>query len=119
MPVRSVSSSTHAIAVTKSSPSERKVVLSKGSVIDNSDFVLHYMLAGDTTQAGATVHRDKRGNFLSLVLEPPEVPAASEITPREMIFLLDTSGSMSGEPLEGSQTFMREALKNLKPGDYF
>ncbi len=119
MPVRSVTSSTHAIAVTKTSKNERSIRLSKGSVIDNSDFVLHYMLAGDTTQAGALIHRDPRGNFLSLLLEPPEVPVAGEITPREMVFLLDTSGSMSGEPLEGSQIFMREALKNLKPGDYF
>lgn len=119
MPVKSVSSSTHAITVTKPSKGKRQIQLSKSSVIDNSDFVMHYILAGETTQAGAMVHRDERGNFLSLLLEPPEIPAAREVTPREMVFLLDTSGSMSGEPLEGSKIFMRKALKKLKPGDYF
>ena len=36
-----------------------------------------------------------------------------------MIFVLDTSGSMSGEPMNASKVFMRSALKTLRPDDYF
>ena len=36
-----------------------------------------------------------------------------------MIFVLDTSGSMSGEPMNASKVFMRHALKTLRPDDYF
>ena len=60
-------------------------------------------------------HRDERGGFFSLLIEPPAAPDAATITPREMVFVLDTSGSMAGEPVEASKAFMRHALKKLRP----
>jgi Ca-activated chloride channel family protein len=36
-----------------------------------------------------------------------------------MVFVLDTSGSMMGLPIEASKTFMRHALSSLRPTDYF
>ncbi|NNF78481.1 MAG: VWA domain-containing protein, partial [Rhizobiales bacterium] len=55
----------------------------------------------------------------SLLIEPPKVPQDADITRREMVFVLDTSGSMSGTPMAASRTFMRHALSTLRPGDAF
>ncbi len=117
--VKAVHSKTHALNVTRLSERERRVSLAQGRIIDNRDFVLRYRLAGRKTEAGFLSHRDARGGFFSLLLEPPTAPAIADVTPREMVFVLDTSGSMDGPPIEASKTFMREALKKLKPGDYF
>jgi Ca-activated chloride channel family protein len=64
-------------------------------------------------------YRDQRGGFFSLLLEPPQVPAENEITPREMVFVLDCSGSMHGLPMDASKAFMRAALRKLRPTDSF
>lgn len=119
IPIHQITSATHAIHVTKTSAKEDTITLKSGKAIDNRDFVLRYQLAGDATQAGLLAHQDERGGFFSLMLEPPAIPDAKDISPREMVFVLDTSGSMSGEPVEASKLFMRHALNALRPQDYF
>ena len=39
--------------------------------------------------------------------------------PRELVFVLDTSGSMSGAPLETAKRFMHASLDTLRDGDHF
>ncbi|MEM8793455.1 MAG: VIT and VWA domain-containing protein [Pseudomonadota bacterium] len=90
-----------------------------GKVLDNRDLVLHYTLGGSALEAAALSHHDERGGFLSLIIEPPELPRSEEIMARELVFVLDTSGSMNGEPMAASKRFMRSALKGLRPSDYF
>lgn len=117
--VQAVGSPTHALDVQTLSARERTVRLAQGRVIDNRDFVLRYRLAGAGTAAGLLGYRDARGGFFSLLIEPPAVPAEAEVTPREMVFLLDCSGSMHGLPMDASKAFMRQALVKLRPTDTF
>jgi len=119
VPVQVVSSPTHALDVTAPNERMRRISLAAGRVIDNKDFVLRYQLAGGATQAGLLAHADSRGGFFSLLLEPPALPQADQIVRREMVFLLDTSGSMSGQPMAASKTFMVRALQDLRPTDSF
>lgn len=119
MPVSEISSNTHSINVEKPSDIRRIVQLTDGKTIDNKDFVLRYRLSGQTAQAGLLAHRDERGGFFSIQLEPPAIPASRDIAAREMVFVLDTSGSMDGEPLAVSKVFMKHALNHLHSNDYF
>ncbi|MCB1510715.1 MAG: VWA domain-containing protein, partial [Hyphomicrobiaceae bacterium] len=118
IPMSGIGSATHRVTVTGEGDS-RRIVLADGRTIDNRDFVLRYTLAGKAPQAGLLVHRDKRGGYFSLMIEPPAAPAADQIAAREIVFILDTSGSMGGLPIEASKTFMRHALKGLRPADRF
>ncbi|MDG4595913.1 MAG: VWA domain-containing protein, partial [Candidatus Contendobacter sp.] len=119
MAIANIESRTHPI--TKETPAQDRaeVRLANGRTLDNRDFVLRYTLAGTRTQAGLLAYRDQRGGFFSLLLEPPQVPAATDITPREMVFVLDCSGSMDGLPIDASKAFMRAALRRLRPTDSF
>lgn len=58
------------------------------------------------------------GHF-ELLLEPPIAPAPSEVVPRELVFVVDTSCSMSGTPMDMVQDAMRTALNGMLPGDSF
>jgi Ca-activated chloride channel homolog len=118
IPIAGVTSSTHALATTGDTRA-KTVTLAAGRTVDNRDFILRYALSGTAPQAGLLAHRDARGGTFSLLIEPPQAPAAADITPREMVFVLDTSGSMAGLPIEASKTFMRHALQALRPADYF
>ena len=118
--IRDIASATHAITTDGDATAQkRSVTLASGRKIDNRDFVLRYKLAGDAIQAGLLSHMDDKGGTFSLLLEPPAAPAGDDITPREIAFVLDTSGSMAGAPIEASKAFMTQTLRALRPTDYF
>jgi len=119
LPIAELGSKTHAISEEKLSENQRIIHLAEGKIIDNKDFVLRYRLGGSSTQAGLLAHQDERGGFFSVQLEPPAVPSIRDVVAREMVFVLDTSGSMDGEPIAASKQFMQHALHNLHPNDYF
>jgi Ca-activated chloride channel homolog len=54
-----------------------------------------------------------------MILQPPERVAADDVTPKELVFVLDTSGSMNGFPIEKAKETMKLALDNLYPSDTF
>jgi Ca-activated chloride channel family protein len=118
IPITNVYSHTHELDVS-GTEKDKVVTLSEGRTIDNRDFVLNYRLTGKSTQASILTHRKEKDGYFSLLIEPPAAPQNQDITAREMIFVLDTSGSMSGEPMNASKVFMRHALKTLRPDDYF
>lgn len=119
MAIAAIDSRTHPITTGILENGRAEVRLANGRTLDNRDFVLRYTLAGTRTQAGLLAYRDARGGFFSLLLEPPQAPAETDIMPREMVFVLDCSGSMSGLPIETSKTFMRIALRRLRSTDSF
>jgi Ca-activated chloride channel family protein len=118
VPVSEVISETHELAVS-GGETAKEIRLAAGTTIDNRDFILRYRLAAGGVQAGLLTHMGADGGTFSLMIEPPEAPLDADITARELVFVLDTSGSMSGEPIEASKTFMRHALQTLRPTDYF
>jgi len=118
IPITNVYSHTHELDIS-GTEKDKVATLSDGRTIDNRDFVLNYRLTGKSTQASILTHRKEKDGYFSLLIEPPTVPQNQDITAREMIFVLDTSGSMNGNPMNASKVFMRHALKTLRPDDYF
>jgi len=119
LPIQWVESPTHRLSIDRLSESERSIELASGRTIDNKDFELHYRLAGTEVSAGLTTYWDDQGGFVSLLIEPPAHAVDTEITAREMVFVLDCSGSMSGTPIGASKRFMRHTLHGLRPTDSF
>ncbi|MEA2697778.1 MAG: Ca-activated chloride channel [Myxococcales bacterium] len=126
IPIRELSSPSHAITVDYRTPGRADVRLA-GPGGGNHDFVLRYRLAGDKIQSGVLLWEGqgdaagggRRENFFALMMEPPRSPQPAEIPPREYIFLLDVSGSMHGFPLDTAKELMRHLLGRLRPTDYF
>ena len=96
----------------------RTIRLSEDVPVKNTDFEMRYRLSGEDVSVGATVFADGDRRVASLLIEPP-AQRPKVVVPREMVFLLDCSGSMGGEPMEASKRFMTTALKNLQPVDTF
>jgi Ca-activated chloride channel family protein len=119
--VQDLTSPSHDIETKTLSENRAFVLMSPKDNIPNKDFVLRYKVAGVKPQMALIAHRgleDKYGYF-TLMIQPQADFTAQEITPKEMIFVVDCSGSMMGEPIAKAKQLMRHALKNMGPGDSF
>jgi Ca-activated chloride channel family protein len=119
LPIHYLTSDTHALAQDEQETAFR-AEFADGQVIDNADLVIRYQLGGETTLAGILTHPNgSGGGTMSVMISPPMDLSTTQPQPRELVFLLDTSGSMRGAPMEASKRFMTSALNGLRPTDHF
>lgn len=114
-----ITSPTHAIRAARPGPGRATVTLSPNERIPNRDFVLRYKVGGAGIGAGLAVHRDETGGTFALVIHPPDSLKNVPRTAREMIFVIDTSGSMNGRPVEVAKRALVKCLKRLEADDSF
>lgn len=119
MPIGSIQSPSHDVAITQESPDQAIVTLKNQQTIPNKDFRLKLDLTGKQITDSFIVHRDDSGGYFSLMIQPPERVDVTDVLPRELIFVLDTSGSMQGFPIEKAKEAMNSALSQMNPVDSF
>ncbi len=117
--IEKVYSNTHVIKVDKESPSHSIVTLSPNDRIPDKDFVLRYKTSGSEVKTAMMVHSGDKGKYFTLLLQPPADLKNLPRMPREMVFVLDCSGSMDGIPIEKAKEAVRRALRNLDENDTF
>ena len=107
-----------------------KVSLKNQKSIPNRDFVLRWRLEDDKIEESIFTHVTSadpanplaitaEGGFLSMVLAPPARVEDESVRARELIFVLDTSGSMRGFPIEKSKAVAQQAIAKMRAGDTF
>jgi Ca-activated chloride channel family protein len=119
MIIDNIDSKTHPTDIQRPDARSARLRLKNEETIPNKDFILRYDVAGQAIQDALLTHRSDKGGFFTLMLQPPERVTAEDVTPKELVFVLDTSGSMSGFPIEKAKETMKIALDNLYPSDTF
>lgn len=119
VPVDSVVSKSHEIESQMFSASNYRINLKNEKTIPNKDFILKYDVAGKRIEDAVLTHRGANGGYFTLILQPPDNPRVEDVTPKEIVFVLDTSGSMNGFPIEKAKESMKMAIDGLNPYDTF
>jgi len=121
LPITELKSDLHEVKVEQADGDQTRAIvrLVDKAVLPNRDFSISYRTASDKITDAVLTHTDERGRFFTLVLQPPARVEPAEVVPRELVFVLDTSGSMSGFPIETSKAMMRRAIGTLRPADCF
>lgn len=111
----------HDVELVRPGPNLAVVTLHDKEEIPNRDFVLRWRLEAPRLQAAVFTHRpdEQTDGYLALLLEPRHEAPISELAAREIFFLLDTSGSMSGTPMATAVAAVKRALATLHPNDTF
>jgi len=117
--IERITCKSHVTHETRKTPEKLTVRLSATDTIPNKDFVLRYKVAGKRVKSALVTHQDERGGFFSLMLYPPDDMNRLKRSPMEMVFVLDCSGSMRGEPLAKAKRAIKRALRSLQPHDTF
>jgi Ca-activated chloride channel family protein len=95
------------------------ITLENEDEIPNRDFVLRYTTAADRIQSGVIAHNGEMGGHFMLILQPDADIDIDEITPKEMFFVVDCSGSMSGQPMDVAKETVRQFVRGMNPNDSF
>lgn len=119
VPLARVDSPYHAITQ-RDADGGRIVELAEGSVPANKDFELKWTpAAGHAPQAA--LFTEKRGDkhYALLMVMPPAKEVAAARLPREVVFVIDTSGSMSGSSIAQARDALELAIARLSEQDSF
>ena len=111
-------SPSHSIDIKKMEGRQR-ITLKAHDTIPNKDFVLRWRVAKEKVYGAIATHRDEQGGYFTMMLQPPRKLDDLPRGKREMIFVVDCSGSMHGEPLAACKRAMRRCLKRLDTDDTF
>jgi Ca-activated chloride channel homolog len=120
-PLGEVKSHHHAIDIENVDPSTRIIKLTDGSVPADRDFELTWKPAAEKGPS-VGLFREHAGNadYLLAFVTPPTVEAAAQKPlAREVVFVIDNSGSMGGTSIVQAKASLLYALSRLQPGDRF
>ena len=118
VPISGVESPSHAIAIQKANSTTR-VALKNRDVIPDRDLILRYQVAGADTQATVLTQSNQKGGHFATYLIPAVDYKSEEIVPKDVVFLMDTSGSQRGAAIEQSKELMRQFISGLNDEDTF
>jgi Ca-activated chloride channel homolog len=119
-PIKSVYSPTHRIDVVRKSDTSVSAGLELDETDFNQDFDLYYTLADKDFGLNILTHRPEgEDGYFMMLLAPKQDWGAGEIENKDVIFAVDTSGSMMGNKIEQAKKAFEYCLGALKPGDRF
>lgn len=96
------------------------ITLANGDVPVDQDFILRWKPKSNTApQIGMFSEKTDAGDHKLLMLIPPTTLRAVEAAPRELVIVLDRSGSMGGQAIRQAKAAVRRAIMRLQGGDTF
>lgn len=122
VPIRAVYSPTHNVGIDRLDDQHIRVGYEDNDVTPDTDFALYYSL-GEEEAFHLLSYRDPfdpvdpDGFFLLLLAPRPNIDLES--IPKDVLLVLDRSGSMDGEKFIQAQEALRYILKHLRPEDRF
>ncbi|MFQ5555081.1 MAG: VIT domain-containing protein [Acidimicrobiia bacterium] len=118
-PLRAIYSATHDIDVDRED--ERRFVASfeERDADPDSDFVLYYSTSGESIGVDVLSFRERGEDGYFLLLAAPGLDTDVETVAKDVVVVLDRSGSMEGQKFEQALEAARFVLDNLGENDRF
>src|SRR5690242_12895051 len=120
-PLRNVYSPTHVIDVKRNSDRRSVVSFESESGKEPQDFQLFYTISKEDFGLTLLTHREagKNGYFL-LMISPKDDWSEQEYSAKDVVFVVDTSGSMAEEgKMEKARAALLYGIRILRPQDRF
>jgi Ca-activated chloride channel family protein len=120
-PIQNVYSPTHLVAIQRTNDNNVSVKFERKQGLLDKDFQLFYSTGDKDVGFTALAHRplaNEKGFFMFLISPRAEL-AKQQTVPRDMVFVLDTSGSMRGTKMDQAKRALTYCLDNLGEHDRF
>lgn len=119
--ISSVYSPSHRVALSRTDENHFRTGYEANNVIPTNDFSLYYGLANQDININLLTYRESadQDGFFMLLVQPPDRIDDTQILPKDVIIVLDQSGSMEGDKWTQGQAAAQFVLDNLNPQDRF
>jgi Ca-activated chloride channel family protein len=119
-PLRAIYSPSHAIATNRIDDNHATVGWEATAVTATEDFELFYTTSDSGIGVNLVSYFDPgTGEGTFLLLAAPGIRTNQPVVAKDVIVVLDTSGSMEGEKIEQAKGALRSILDRLNTGDRF
>ncbi len=119
-PIKSVYSPSHGININRKNDNEIKLSYEASYVKPDKDFELYYTVSDKDFGLNMLSYREKgEDGFFMLLIAPKYETTGDDVIEKDLIFVLDKSGSMQGEKIEQAKNALKFCIKSLKEKDRF
>ncbi|NQT83236.1 VWA domain-containing protein, partial [bacterium] len=117
--IRNIYSPSHIISISRKGDNEAVVGFEEEKVELDRDFSLYYALSEKDFGLSLMSHRTAGDGYFMLMIAPKNVVDESQIVKKDVCFVMDTSGSMSGEKIKQTKAALLFCINSLNEGDRF
>ncbi|MHB0877008.1 MAG: VIT domain-containing protein [Anaerolineae bacterium] len=119
-PIKAIYSPSHPVSVERDDDYHATAGWEASDVIPSTDFSLYYTVSQEAL--GVNLLSYKAGGedgFFALLIAPNLTVEDEEVVAKDVVFVLDTSGSMEGEKIDQAKAALDYVLNHLNEGDRF
>jgi len=119
VPIKNVYCPSHEVSIRQIANHEADVSYEASQIKPATDFVLYYALSEDDVGLTLLTYKEPGEQGYWMLLASPSAPAKEEIIAKDVVFVLDRTGSMSGEKIKQAKAALRYCLGSLHAQDRF
>jgi Ca-activated chloride channel family protein len=124
--IKDIASTSHGVDIIDRAGNDKTIRLAKRFEPMDSDFYLSWQQDNAELQPSLFVeslssadNTEASEHFAMLMLTPAGADYDQVMLSKEVVFIIDTSGSMGGESIRQAKASLKEAVNLLNPGDSF
>lgn len=119
VPITNIYSPSHRVSVRKEGPNKAALGFEERNVKPDKDFIAYYSVSSDDVGISFLNYTDKEDNYFMLLAAPRYIEAKEKVINKNLIFVLDSSGSMSGKKILQTKEAARFIINHLDEKDHF
>ena len=119
IPIANIYSPSHKVSVHKDKETEVRVSFEESKVKPDKNFILYYSLSQDDVGLSFINFEEEGDKYYMLLASPPYVSKKEKVLNKNLIFVLDSSGSMSGNKIVQAKDAARFVINHLEKNDKF
>ncbi len=121
-PISNIYSPSHPVAISRDDANNTfRVGFESGQYVPGDDFSLYYGIANENINVNLITYRESANEdgFFMLLVQPPVTTPDDQVIPKDVIIVLDQSGSMFGDKWDQARAAAEYVLEHLNPEDRF
>jgi Ca-activated chloride channel family protein len=119
-PLKSIYSPSHSVEIKRDGPNHATAGFEANDVQAETDFALYFAPEKDEIGLNLLTHKTGNEDGYFLLLASPGIDVKEkQVILKDVVFVLDTSGSMAGKKLGQAKKALQFCIENLNDGDRF
>jgi Ca-activated chloride channel family protein len=118
--IKNIYSPSHDVSIHKQDDYTATVSMEESNVLPDKDFVLYYSVESEDVGISLLTYAEPGEDGYFILMAAPNVTIPEQkILPKDVLFVLDRTGSMQGEKIEQAKQAFEFCLRALNPKDRF